>query len=251
VAEPPEAAERAALFSLVPGPEGCSWEVRELPDTVPSVLRATDDCPNAVLWMGRPGESDLIYEYYGTMTRIGASGEEETLSLPESSLPLGSVVHFWVDDESARLRVGYLPTISCAQDGGRCTYDLGTRTIQSERDEDGSERFVMEDGWAVAPIDDADGRSIAPWGIRGVAVAYESDSTGGWTMVSAAPTRSEAGDTPGLAVLDISEASGSVSLYDLRVATTCLGQLRSSTGCEEHDGALPSSVSQRLGGEYY
>lgn len=69
-------------------------------------------------------------------------------------------------------------------------------------------------------------------------------------MVSAAPTRSEAGDTPGLAVLDISEASGTVALNQLRAATTCLGHRKSSTGCEPHSGALPSWFSQQLEDEF-
>lgn len=104
----------------------------------------------------------------------------------------------------------------------------------------------MEDGWADVPEGDA-GRSLPPWGLPGVAVAYEADSAGDWAMVSAAPTRFAAGEAPGLEVLDVSEAPGTVTLRELGEAMTCLGHRRAGTGCEGYDGVIPESVSTQLG----
>ena len=239
-----QVAGSATLFSLVPGPGGCRWEVREMPDPDPLVLRTTARCPREILWLGLPLESDLIYEGDGELKRVGLAGGEESLPLPVLDGGLGSLVHFWIEEESERLRVGFMPSIPCVTEGRGCAYDLGVRTINSVRDDEGWERFAIQDGWAVAPGGEGGGRVLPPWGTQGVAVVYEEDTAGGWTMVSAAPTRSEAGETPGLDVLSIARASGVVALATLGSATTCQEQRLSSTGCEPLEGPVPDWLAE-------
>lgn len=236
-AEPIQAPAPAILFSLVPEPDGCRWELREMPDLVPALLLVTERCPRNILWAGQFGASDLVYSDVGSLVRIDALGRADTLSLPALPGGQGYLAKFWIDEESAHLHTGFVSGIPCTLAGDQCTYDLGDRLLRTVIEEDGEERFTMEDGWAVPT--DGDSRWLSKWGGGFVALAFELDPTGGWTMVSAAPTRTEAAGAPGFSILNVTEAPGTVTLSQLREATTCLWHRIASTGCVEHTGTLP------------
>lgn len=265
----------------------CEWRLIRLPDLHSITITETPDCPRDVVWS--PDNTIMMFRSGGQLYwRIWREGAE---SIPMGELPFRTenalmepLLYF--DALTNRPRVGLLvePLIQ-SEDERRRTYvaidreftvniqdcELGPvveRTANGyrrggipmadhlERTPFCRESYFYSDRSGFSPDDDGTGTLIElpEHGISWIAVVLEFGEDQVWRVVEAAPTKSEADDTPGLEVLP--------SIQEDIASNATLRELMNS--CGEHecmhgfsDAQLPNLLAQfeghkvtRMGGGY-
>ncbi len=202
------AAQDTVLLFQEETPKGCVWLAVDLLTHHPSPLQLTRQCSNLVIFdqLGKQnwlveGEEIAVYPWQG-------SGEEKALAkFPmEWRADAFSLVDFWLDQKTRQPRVALLEAVreeAIEVQGKHQIWYYSGGTLKVD---------VAREGWV-------------DWGLPAVAAVYQWDKSR-WREVAKAATKMEAGDTPGISVLEkyIRSAKDSVTLQQLLMAATCLEQ---------------------------
>ncbi len=198
------AAPAARVFFLEPEGKTCTAKVRTLPDGDDRVLFSTTSaCPDEVLWDVRAGR---IWSTEGghLWWRPLHGGAAHDMG----PLPAPALVRLWIDAGGA-VRASYVVPVKdddVASLGGKVSVRFEGKSY------DAPEWFPSWGTPAMAILVE----------LRGA--AGRAGTAGKWERLQAVPTKIEAGDTPGVDVLQRpSKRAGVVALADLLDASTCLG----------------------------
>jgi hypothetical protein len=203
------------VFSLDATKDGCAATVRDLaaPASPARVLFTSKakECPREVLlgkvFIAVEGTSVKAYAPDGKVT--------EMATLPAAN------ANVWVE-EGGKVRAAWLVTegVTMSEKGDAMTFE--------------GKPFKLMDG--DVPV-------VPPWGMPAMALLAELEGAGAtatWKRIEARPTKTEAGDTPGLSALRTPKTmkKGVVSIGDVVATMTCMGSLE----CDREDAAAKKLV---------
>jgi len=181
---PTPSADRLFFLDTAQGGR-CRWMVRELPAGKPRQLFETKECPTDIVW--DPASAELVFVTSSKLVRWPWRQAGAKASMVE--LPVTPVLGLWLDAKSGN------PTIATIV------------TPEREVSTGDKPKFVYQG----KPYDASD---LPPFGNAGLALQYELHEKK-WQRVAVVATRFEAGDAPGIGVLERRAKSGTVTLSQL------------------------------------
>ncbi len=207
------------VFSLDTTKDGCAATVRDLaaPNVAPRVLFTSKakECPREVLlgkvFLAAEGASVKAYAPDGKITELA--------KLPADDASV------WVE-EGGKVRAAWLVTEGVTLSAKSDVVSFEGKTFK-----------VGGDNAAVFP----------PWGTPAMAILAELEGAGAtakWKRIEAKPTKTEAGDTPGLGALSTPKVTkkGVLSIGELVAKMTCVGGVLT---CDAEDAGAKKLVGAK------
>jgi hypothetical protein len=195
------AAPGPTLFFLEPSPDGpCAARAMDVANRSSRVLFEAPECPQHVLFS--EARDRVIYTAKGTVW-IRPLSDTQARPTALGALPAGGVERLFVMKTTRNLRALALVRLDDGAEVRR-----GSRTV-----------FRFEEK-------SLDASGLMEPGLPAVAVLLELDGKGAWRRLKVAPTRTGAGESPGVSVLEPGERAPDVlSLDALLRRQWCVGGL--------------------------
>lgn len=174
-----EVSQAAVLSFVQKVPAGFSWKLWDSNNNAVRTLLVGREKPRQIFWAAE--EAAAYFLLGDEVFRISLLERTPTPTslgrLPKGSNPVDAL---WLEQKTRRIRIAAMQAVR-----GNVVDKLNGRTV-----------FRMPDG-AILPADD-----LPAWGQPHLVVVWEMvDKAGRWSMVERRATKSDAGDTPDLAVI--------------------------------------------------
>lgn len=186
----------ATLFYLKQELRGCHANTLELPNKKLTTLFTVPECPSQIVWTG----GKTLYVSENQLWEIGA--DKKSKSLARLPWPVQS---FWIEKSTQHPRIGYLVLVD-------------EKNIVEKGTGEKKKTFYRFENQLL------DATDLVDFGSPNIAITAELQN-GKWKRLEMKATKSEAGDTPHLTVLESfnKRAEEGTSLAALLSSTTCAG----------------------------